>query len=428
MSTNTPEIIADAEVEKQKTWERVADCIWRNNVSGMLYERPKSNGKFTFRSLKTKNQKHAKEELHRRRSGVTNATKVSTITTGAVIRKYQEDDYPDQQRQPRPARMHELEERNCKFLLPFWDKIPLDDVTIANCDRYHDSRCSKMARGVGHRAVDLDLNTLSNAFVWACRCEMVKLNPLAKRPRYCSEKHVRHCREFMPGDADELHKLAALFFDGERSQSEVLGWQALVEAMTGLRTCEALQLRSDAAPYEPGWITADGKSLCVRRAKGQHNVNPFVEIRDGLRAVLDAHFAWKAKNYAMSPWFFPGPQDPTKPVGLTALAHALLRVCKKLGRKVTSHGFRAFYVTVRRSHGISDVQIAFEIGHTTGGTTLAAVYGGVPPHWLAGDGPKLSWLPKGRSAWEVFSQPKEPQDQAQSTAAPGECPLPALAA
>ena len=107
----------------------------------------------------------------------------------------------------------------------------------------------------------------------------------------CSENYIDHCREFMPGNADELHKLAALFFGGERSQLEVLAWQALLEAMPGLRTCEALQLRADAAPYEPGWITPDGKTLCVRRAKGQQNVNPFVEIRDGLRSVLDALFA-----------------------------------------------------------------------------------------------------------------------------------------
>lgn len=428
MSKMEPELIADPETEKQKAWERVADGIWRNNASGMLYERPKVNGNFTFRSLKTKNQKHAKEELHRRRSGVTSAARPSTVTVGAVIRKYQEDDYPDQQRQKRPARMHELEERNCKFLLPFWDKVPVDQVTIANCDRYHDARCKAMVRGQGHRAVDLDLNTLSNAFVWACRCELVKVNPLATRPRYCSEKHVHHCREYMPANADELHKLATLLFYGERSQSEVLGWQALFEAMTGLRTCEALRLRTDAAPYEPGWITPDGKSLCVRRAKGQHNVNPFVEIRDGLRAVLDALFAWKAKRYPKSPWFFPSNQDPNKHVGSTALAHALLRVCKKLGRKVTSHGFRAFYVTVRRSHGVSDVQIAFEIGHTTGGTTLAAVYGGVPPHWLTGDGPKLSWMPTGKPAWEALMQEEVPQDQPQSTAAPVECQPQAIAA
>lgn len=46
----------------------------------MLYEQPQFNGKFKFRSLKTKNQKHAKEELHRRRSGINNVSKPSSVT------------------------------------------------------------------------------------------------------------------------------------------------------------------------------------------------------------------------------------------------------------------------------------------------------------------------------------------------------------
>ena len=392
-----------------------------------LLRAPEAPRGFTFRTLKQTNLKLAKEELAKRvtarLAGKDPCAKEKQVglTVGGVIRKYQHDDYPDQQRQERPARMHELEERNCLTLLEFWDRIRVEDVTIANCDRYHDWRCRRIVRGVGHRAVDLDLNTLSNAFLWGCRCELVKINPLATRPRYCSEKHIHHCREFMPADAEQLHKLARLFFQGKRPRSAVLGWQSLVEAMTGLRTCEVLQLRTDAAAYEPGWVTPDGLSLCIRRAKGQENVNPFVKIHEGLRAVLDELTAWKGRRYPKSPWFFPSPEDRRSAVGSTALAHALLRVSKKLGKKITSHGFRAFYVTARRSHGISDVQIAFEIGHTTGGTTLAAVYGGVPPHWLTGEGPKMSWLPTGKPAWEALSQAEEPQRPAQNIVAPGEC-------
>jgi hypothetical protein len=51
--------------------------------------------------------------------------------------------------------------------------------------------------------------------------------------------------------------------------STVLGYQALVEGLAGLRTIEALRLRTDAQPNEPGCITPDTNSLCVRRAKGQ---------------------------------------------------------------------------------------------------------------------------------------------------------------
>jgi len=402
----------------------VESGIYRKTSNGCYYERTQVRGKRTWRSLNTNNLKHAREEYHRRRAGLVKMEKIAPVFVGKVIRKYQADEFPDQHRQKRPARMYALEKRNCENLLKFWERLPVEEVTLANCDRYHDWRCKKVKRGDGHRAVDLDLNTLSNAFYWACRCELVKSNPLATRTRYCTEKHVRHCRETMPTDADQLHALARIFFEERGYRSAVLGWQVLIEAMTGLRTCEALQLRVDAAPYQAGWITPDGKSLCVCRAKGQQNVNPFVQIHSGLRLALDGLFAWKAKHFPKSPWYFPSAIDDEAPVTSAALARALIRASKDIGKKITSHGMRAFYVTVRRSHGINDAQIAFELGHTTGGTTVAAVYGGVPPHWLAGEGPKMSWLPTIASpAWESISSGlKEPPNPAQSSDAPAKCP------
>ena len=256
-----------------KTWTRAADGIWRNK-NGTLYERPKIAGNFTFRSLKTSNLKLAREEYCKRRSGdYSYAEKTDLLeTVGDVIRLYQKDGYPDRQRQKRPETMNGIEERNCLSLMGFWENIPVDDVTWGACDRYHTWRTKKINHGkTGNRTVDNDLATLSNAFVWACRCELVKANPLATRPHYRTDSEIKHCREAMPNDATHLHQIAGELFS-RKACSQVLGWQMLVEACTGLRTCEALQLRWDAKPYEPGWITPDGKSLCVRRAKGQHMV------------------------------------------------------------------------------------------------------------------------------------------------------------
>jgi hypothetical protein len=208
----------------------------------------------------------------------------------------------------------------------------------------------------------------------------------------------------------------------------LLGWQFIFEAFTGLRTCEALQLRTDAKPYEAGWVSPDGKSVCVRRAKNQQSVNPLVRVHDGLAAWLKAHREWKQNRYPDSPWYFPSYRNPdTAHSDVGALGQALRRHEKTIGRKITSHGMRAFYVTVRRSHGIPDIQIAWEIGHTSAGKTLASVYGGVPPHWLMDDGPKLQWLPaNGQPAWEAInSKPKTPPHPAQKNGAPGVCPLPA---
>jgi len=405
-------------------YERVADGIFRHKTTRWLHERPTINGKRTWRSLETKNLKLGKEEFWRRRSAEDRGEDPyaerqapaaeeekarAAAFVGDALRRYGKDDCPDRNRKKRPERTLAAEKANVEILLPFWDEVDPEDITLALCDRYHDKRVQDVTRGEGDRTVDLELNTLRNALRWGCRCELLKHMPLPGGwPRYHTGAAVHHCREFMAHDSDEVHQIASHLFD--HGKSKVLGFQYIFENYTGLRTVEVLQLRTDAVPFTEGWISPDGKSLCVRRAKGQANVNPFVAVHEGIREWLEAHEKWKQAFYPASPWYFPSPYDPSQPVDISALSHALCRLRKpsgrgkekrpaKIGRKITSHGCRAFYVTARRSHGIPDVQIGWELGHTSLGKTLADVYGGVPPHWLIGDGPKMSWLPAGRRAW-----------------------------
>jgi hypothetical protein len=396
-----------------KVWKRVWSGIWRHAQSKTLYERPKlvidGKERWTFRSLCTASLEVAKKELYHRKSARSAAREgfgdgvlpARNVTVGDVIRRYQKDGYPDRQRKVRPELMQKSEAANSDTLLGFWDQHLVTQIRIAVCDRYHDWRCEQIERGTGDRTVDLELNTLNNALVWACRVELISINPLADgRPTYCSSKAVHHCREFMPLNVDELHAAARLLMS--KPKSVVLGFQTLVEGLTGLRTCETLLLRRNAKPNEPGWCSEDGKSLYVWRAKGQENVSPCVLINEGLRETLAALDQWIKDNYPDSPWFFPSPLDPSKPVHKDSLGQALRRLRERLPRKLTPHGNRGLFVTVRRSHGILDSQIAHEIGHTSAGRTLAQCYGGVPSHWLTGDGPKLSWLPTGKPAWSVL--------------------------
>ena len=109
-------------------------------------------------------------------------------------------------------------------------------------------------------------------------------------------------------------------------RSETLGWQLLVEGLTGLRTEETVTLRMDARTDEPGGLTPDGGSLCVRRAKESSRENPYVPVNRGLREVLTAHKIWHDQRYPLSPWYFPGRDRKTlTPIYKSALTRALDR-------------------------------------------------------------------------------------------------------
>ena len=386
-------------------WELAGDGIYRNKGSGTYYSRPLlPSGKRTFRSLKTKNLKIAKER-HQSNCGQNGHQAESKLKVGDILDRYEADGYLDENLENRPAATEAEEKRHCAILRKFWTEIRVQDVFDPTCDSYFlwRKRPENLKQGKGRRTTDRELNTLNNAFKYAKRLGLIRVNPLADRPRYQKSTSVKHCREFCPRNVDELHEAAALLF--QHPHSVVLGFQLLAEAYTGLRTQEVLKWGEENF----GTTTPDGKSLYVWRLKGQHHNNPYCFNHEGLQAFLEAHRMWKTANFPDSPWFFPS--HCAGRVGKGALAHALRRLHKKgnLKRKLTSHGAgRGFYVLVRRSQGASDEAIAFEIGHSSNGACIKSTYGGVPDNWRNGGGPHLSWLPlKASPAWNSIPTKKE---------------------
>jgi hypothetical protein len=270
--------------------------IYKSLKNGLLSERPFIDGRRTWRSLRTTKITLARAELRRRKaarqSGEDELEPKYLRTTGEVIRKYQDADYPDKQLNARSIRTRKEEERHCVLLLKFWDSVRVKRTSIVTCDEYRDWRLKRRKQGTGLRTIDRELTTLNNAFRFAYRKGLVARNPLVDRPKYQSSKNVEHCRQFMPGDANELHEPAKLLFSCRTS--EVLGFQLLYTAYTGQRTCEILKLRIKAGPDEPGSLVENGKCLRVWRAKGQDIVNPFCTVHDGLEALITAHKRWIA--------------------------------------------------------------------------------------------------------------------------------------
>jgi integrase len=274
---------------------------------------------------------------------------------------------------------------------------PADQMTAEKWRAYRDWRIKHVKRWSkgGDRAVDKEKNTLSNIFRCAIRHQSqtgITANPMAHEiERFRSADKVEHCRDHMPRSGDELHAIARALF--QESRSQVLAWQMLLEAMVGQRSSHTLQLRWDAQDKtKPGYIS--GGKLYLFRSTSSKGTYGHIEIHSALAQLLDALKAWRDKKHPESPWYFPSPADPTKPVAPASLTHRLANITKVLDLpKRTSHGMRSYYVNVRRSMGWSDEKIALHIGHTTRGKLIVEVYG-------EGLDYKLDWLPSnGIPAW-----------------------------
>jgi hypothetical protein len=165
-------------------------------------------------------------------------------TVGDVLRKYEKDGYLTEDAEKRKGNTLQDEIRNTGKLLQFWDLVPIGDVRRSKLVAYKTWRTEKKNRrkacnSKGLRAVDIDLRTLSNAFKYSAAIDYCDGNPVADKPRFQKGAMVKHCREFCPDDADELHDAAALLMQNPRSVA--LGFQLLAEAYSSLRCQEMLR-------------------------------------------------------------------------------------------------------------------------------------------------------------------------------------------
>lgn len=315
-----------------------------------------------------------------------------------TITLYEKGGYKTKKGRPHGEKHLRFEQDACELLKKFFKNRPWAEVDQDLLDDYHDWRVENVKQGEGHKTTDMELTVLSNAFWYAKRKKKITHNPIAIRDKYHSPKDSRHAKDCCPKNADEFADVARLLFS--HRHSEVLGWQMMFEGCCGVRTKEALGLKFKPAAGEPGDIT--GSSMLVKRAKkGEGGDNSYTHIQDEFKVVLDAHEKWKEERYPGSPWMFPGRDRAAKgPVHLQALVKALDRLFEDgKCRKFTSHGMRAFKVLVQRSNGVKDEQIAVGLNHTGGVDSLRQAYGAVPPEWLDGNGPKLTYLPKDPSKY-----------------------------
>lgn len=386
-----------------KVWSKVAPCIYRHNPTGALYERSGAGGKIFCRLVSHK-VSDAREELIEVRArrgrierGIDRAPDdKNDQTVTKVIGSYLAADCPDRNNAARITKTQSEEKRRCKILLGFFSREKVRDLGSDLCSAFADWRMRRVKKGCsGRKTIDDELITLGNALEFSGHSRSM----IRDRRKYYQSSKARKSRDCAPDGGDELHDIVAKIFQWEKRRA-VLGWQALFEAFTGCRTSEVICWRMDTQSRgEPGFIE-NNKWLWLHRAK--KGVNPWVSLdgRTELLELIKAHHEWHQTYVGDSKWWFPsaiGKGDSH--VSPFALTHKLgaMHSCGDIRKKITSHGMRAFYVLVRRSQGVSDGQIAAEIGDRTV-SLIETTYGAVPDNWRGGN--QVSFMPSGRPAWE----------------------------
>lgn len=311
-----------------------------------------------------------------------------------VIDLYRKANCPKRDETPREGRQLHEEIQRLDYLDKIIGRRKAHHFNVSDCRDYAQERLAMFDEGRGHRSVDMELASLSCAFRWSAkhpRTSGIQTNPIEHyRPRYKKSNTVKHCRDFQPADAEELHKLAAWMFN--RATSQVFGWQLLFASMIGQRCSEMIGLRTDGqGSLDPGFIH-DG-NLFLYRSETHKGTATFIPIHSALKETIKAHRQWLDEYHPDSPWWFPSPKKKGSRVDRNSLGHALNTACKELAFPPrTVHGLRSYFVNVLRSQGKADWQIALQIGHKSGGRLIVETYGEVLPI-------KIDWMPEGEPAW-----------------------------
>jgi integrase len=315
-------------------------------------------------------------------------------------------------------------------LLGWWRPKVWAACDTSTMDEYAQFRRANHRSGTnftGDRTIERELCVLSCLGRWAVLTKHVSQNPFQTRPNYQAPDDVKHCHRKMPSNDEELDRLLRWCF-GHTNEGQNIGrwdWEEMdrnervagawfaCQALTGLRPGEpGLLLRapelarfpdrpSDVVPGTVYPLPDGSRKLKVERLKGGQN--KAVVVHPALADFLRTWTSWLALNFPSATHLF-----PVHPYMLTSV---LRRACKALGVDYTPHGFRGYYVRVRRSAGVDDLAIAVELGQASNGKLIRDVYGdpddgvgGRLYDWLSADGaPAWSVLAPGATENQLLS-------------------------
>jgi len=277
--------------------------------------------------------------------------------------------------QMRPATLADYRWQLVSHLLPFFAKHRLDQITIAEVDRY---RQEKVREGeLAAESVNKTIVRLGQILEVASERELIGRNPVKVNPRNRKLK-TRQPRRAYLDQADQISDLlsaAAELDAGARVDRRGTARKALLATFVlgGLRIGEALALR---------WRDVDLASgrLEVSAAKTDAGVRR-LDLVPALRDELAAHKAYQSRGGRQADLVFGtetgGKQNPSN-VRTRVLARAVKRANERraqvnrhpLPERLTPHSLRKTFISVLFALGEDVPYVMAQVGHRDPKVTL----------------------------------------------------------
>jgi integrase len=273
-------------------------------------------------------------------------------------------------------------------LLPFFARHRLSDITVREVDLYSVSKARERQeieqahargerldeRGLSNGSINHTLTLLSQVLGTAVEYELIPANPATgKRRRLKASKPRRPWVE--PEQLPTFLDAAVGFTDAEKAQGPLLAGRGrpllATLAGAGLRIGEALALERQHVNLAKGTLTvAESKTDA-----GVRTVDLIPALRDELAVWLDA-MPFKRPNDLVFPTL-KGKRDNRHNVRQRLVLPAIERTNERLAKlgidpigKVTPHGLRRTFATLRCAVGDDPAYTASQLGHEDAGFTL----------------------------------------------------------
>ena len=354
MSTQSPAEPAVA----QSVFHKVAENLYRLESSGGYYALLKRGGKQFRRSLKTRDRKLADRRLSELRAKVgglriSSDAKLTFAQAGKM--------WLDADKHALSTSTVKRREMYIKGLLPYFQDIPIRNVTDQDCDRWVKERGAVLAS----ETFVHELDVLKAVFDFALNRGLLLSNPA----RHIRRRKIVSKRIVVPS-LDQFARLisAIRLSDGRKdSQEKAKDGADLVEflAYSGARIGEVTG-GGDAKEKRPLlWSDVDFERGTAFLPGTKTEAAPrTIPMSDRLRELLLRLRAEK------------NPQPDDRIVAIKSARKCLQTACKKLSLPAfTHHDFRHFFATTCIESGVDIPTVSRWLGHKDGGALAMKRYG-----------------------------------------------------